>query len=235
MQRTLTGEYKLEDLRQREGSFFTRAGEFIANGRKLSGGITSNLTSSYQLINEINRDDEAYIHIIITARDGKGDRRYGGGDFWTATLSAISGNFSTAGQIVDHENGTYSVYFIAAWDEESDIKITLLHPSAAVNYLRDYVWPVFRIRWEGHFKHGNKSSQTICTIASTSEQWDCNKCVFSHPLALGNHVFVCEVPDGNLSCDSLIFYGNPQHAQSSRRLQKVVKQLQSGHAYFFTR
>ena len=231
---THTGEYKIEDLRQSGGSFLTQAKEFIANGRKLnSGGITSHFKSSYKLMNEINRDDGSYIHIHITARDDKGDRRYGGGDFWTATLSAVSGNFSTVGQIVDHENGTYSVYFIAAWDEESDIKITLLHPSAAVDYLRDYVWPVFRIRWEGRFNDGNKSSQTICTIASTSEQGDGNKCVFSHPLALGNHVFVCEVPDRNLSCDSFINYGN---LQRSERLQnEVVKQLRSGHEYLFTR
>ena len=220
------------DMLDTNSSIVRRTGEFIANARRgNNSGITSHATSSYQLMNVVNRDEGTYLQIHITARDDIGHERHGGGDFWIATLSALSGNFSTAGRIVDHDNGTYSVYFLAAWQEESHVNITLIHPSAAVEFLQDHVWTVFRIRYEGLYKRDGNESQTNCTLVSTSERWDESKCIYSHPLALGNHVFVCDVPDKNLSCYDLACYGN---AQSSKQLQiELEKQLITGNEYLF--
>ena len=186
-------------------------------------------------MNILHRDEGSYLHIHINARDDADQPRHGGGDFWTATLSAESGNLSTAGRIVDHENGTYSVFFIVAWGGISNVNITLIHPSAAVNYLRNHVWTQFRVYYDGHFKRGKNESNTNCTVVSTSEVWGGgdNKCVFSHPLALGNHVFICEMPDNGLPCDSLLYYGHSNSGTSHELQTLVEKQLMKGHEDLF--
>ena len=219
-------------MRDTNSSIIERTGQFIRNAvSRNSTGITSHVKSSYEVVNAINREEGAYLQIHITARDDLGQQRQGGGDFWTATLSAVNGQYSTAGRIVDHENGTYSVYFISAWKEASDVNITLIHNSAAVAYMKDGVWPVFRIRYEGYFEKGNATSQTNCTVASTSEQLDEDKCVYSHPSALGNYVFVCDIPDKGLSCESLVSYGN--NDESDRLQVEVERQILTGNEYLF--
>ena len=232
LNKSIAGDYKIGDLRQTNCSFISRANDFIKNVRSgNTGGITSHLTSTYQLMNIVHRDEGSYLHIHITARDDADQPRHGGGDLWTATLSAVSGNLSTAGRIVDHVNGTYSVFFLVAWGGISNVNIILIHPSAAVEYLRNHVWIHVRVYYDGHFKRGKDESKTNCTVVSTSEVWDGDKCVFSHPLALGNHVFICEMPDDGIPCNSLIYYGQ---SETSFKLQnQVEQQLMKGHEHLF--
>ena len=90
------------DMRDTNSSIVRRTGEFIANAlRGNNSGITSHATSSYQLMNVVNRDEGTYLHIHIMARDDIGHERHGGGDFWMATLSALSAlfNLGTLGRI----------------------------------------------------------------------------------------------------------------------------------------
>ena len=224
--------YKVGDMRDTNSSIIKRTGEFITNVRiGNSSGITSHLTSSYQLINVVNRDEGMYLHIHITVRDDIGHERHGGGDFWMATLTALSGNFSTAGRVVDHNNGTYSVYFIAVWEEESHVKIILIHPSAALEFLRDQVWTQFRIVYEALYSRDGNKFISNCSVVSTSELWDDPKCIYSHPLALGNHVFVCGVPDKNMSCSDMFCYGNSK--ASSKVQEDIWKQLITGNEDLF--
>ncbi len=215
-------------------SFFATNEDIIRRGQKLSsGGITSVNGSSYEIINTHRTDEGDFLHLRIIARDRNKHPRHSGGDFWTATLTSASGNYSTSGKIEDHFNGTYSVYFISAWDGRSYLNISLIHASETVQYLRYVVWPIFRLYYDGYYILGNIESRSVCTIVSTSEHW-LDKCVYSHPEALGNHLFICDIPDNkNLSCANFVDYGQVKGGKRLELEGKVVRKLYFGKERLF--
>ncbi|XP_035671690.1 NXPE family member 4-like [Branchiostoma floridae] len=73
---------------------------------------------------------------IVTARDQEGRPKTYGGDFFRARLIRDgSPQASSAGHIIDHDNGTYTVEFPLHWLGNVRIKIQLVHPSEAVKVL----------------------------------------------------------------------------------------------------
>ncbi|XP_072021311.1 NXPE family member 2-like [Amphiura filiformis] len=231
------GVVEIGNLRNKNMSFFAVNEDIIENGiRGNSSGSTSPVTSSYEILGNIHTDNGDFVHILITARDENGQRKLGGGDLWTATLTSKSGNYSTSGRIEDYSNGTYSVYFIAAWSAKSMINITLVHSSESAQYLKYNIWPTCRLYFTGFYISGNTEDTSICTIASTSENWY-NKCEYTHPTALGNHLFLCDMPGKNLSCKNLIDYGQEQtnnKTQIQENQDNQVKKLLHGNEFLFT-
>ncbi|XP_072020349.1 NXPE family member 4-like [Amphiura filiformis] len=73
-------------------------------------GTTSAETSYYKLLNPTDIKVGDIIHFAVIVQDANKRKRVGGGDFWLATLSSDKNpNASTAGKIVDYDNGTYSI------------------------------------------------------------------------------------------------------------------------------
>ena len=168
-----------------------------------SMNITSAKTSSYEIVTG-NQEKPALgdiIHLKITARDINKRPRTGGEDFWFATLT--SNNASTSGKVVDYQNGTYSVYFIAGWEGWADINITLVHSSDAVRFLRNVMWNHMRVEWTGGYGSANGSkANASCSLALSGDTTWTDMCEYPNSNALGKAIFICTKQEG-FSCDTL--------------------------------
>ena len=213
-------------------STFLRANKDIIKAAVTTrSGITSADASSYHVINYNydNGNPYNYVHVRIFARDDNYRPRLGGGDFWTALM--FSDKFRTSGHVVDHENGTYSVFFVRAWEGEAHINITLIHSSAATQYIKTFIWPTFRLMYEGTFQQGDITEHAFCTILSSSDVWlDNPKCVYQSKTSLGNHVFTCDTPK-KLPCSSLVRYGNTPSSNIPQ--SKIMSSLLKGKKMLF--
>ena len=139
----------------------------------------------------------------ITCRHDNGTVLETGGDFWFATLtSSAKPKASTAGRVVDNNNGTYDVYLYAGWSGKAQLKLTRVLNREAVIYMNSVVWPaVDRMVWQGHFKIPGKSKSVVglCKLRKHGN-WT-GMCEYPHPKALGKTVFICDKPPG-ANCNS---------------------------------
>ncbi|XP_002733001.2 NXPE family member 4-like [Saccoglossus kowalevskii] len=167
-----------------------------------SMGRTSN-TSYYKLIgsnNAIYRGD--FIHLMIVAKDNNGSQRRYGGDIWIAKMYNTDFNFGTTGKVIDHNNGTYSVYFYAGWSGTVTLEILLALQREAITWMKTFHRPQeHRVLWIGIFDDGKRIERTTCYIQREG-LWE-NKCEYPHISALGDTTFLCDPPKyshcGNLS------------------------------------
>ncbi|XP_071943060.1 NXPE family member 4-like isoform X2 [Antedon mediterranea] len=142
-----------------------------------------------------------FFSLIIQTRDRFGRNCTRGGDFFYTTINSKTKTKSNnaAGKITDFKNGTYEVLFFAGWPGVIGISIILVHPSEAVDFIEEIIWPMEkRIRWKGFFQR-KRAEVTDCSFSKTTLL---NKCNYSHPLALGETAFYCDKPNVS-SCDSL--------------------------------
>ncbi|XP_072039578.1 NXPE family member 3-like [Amphiura filiformis] len=116
---------------------------------------------------------------------------------------------STAGRVIDHENGTYSVYFYAAWNGTATINITLVHPNKAVEFMHDIFTDTGpKVFWSATYKNMTTLSQLKKTNKFDTSCWitrsnDTNRfCEYPSPNGLGNYTFVC-IPPKDRKCRSL--------------------------------
>ncbi|XP_072022850.1 NXPE family member 4-like [Amphiura filiformis] len=195
-----------------------------------SMGTTSAETSYYKLLNPTDIKVGDIIHFAVIVQDANKRKRVGGGDFWLATLSSDKNpNASTAGKIVDYDNGTYSVYFVAAWNGSAKVQISLVHNSDATCFL-DSLWNTQRILWTASYNIGNKKTDTSCfLITSGISTWN-NMCEYPNPKALGKTGFMCEKRNG-FPCSSLN-HGSPSTNQKKHMIDEI-KGLVKGHEKLF--
>ncbi|XP_033105485.1 NXPE family member 1-like [Anneissia japonica] len=162
-------------------------------------GLIDVKKSVFNLTRQIIRRGETF-SIIINAHDQYGRQRVRGGDFLFATLTSTDS--STAGKVIDFNNGTYEVIFFAAWTGTTKINIILVHTFEALHFLKTVLWPMEkRVFWTGTFAHNHHSEFTLCEVKSVGT-WD-NKCEFPEPGALGGNTLLCEKPK-TLPCSSLV-------------------------------
>ncbi|XP_033107150.1 uncharacterized protein LOC117109031 [Anneissia japonica] len=148
--------------------------------------------------------------VIIETRDSNDRHRLKGGDFWMANIRSRQAN--AAGKVIDFKNGTYEVVFFAAWAGNVSIEIILVHPSETTDFIENSVWPMKdRALWKGSFVSGNTSNgRTACRFRIKGEEDLQDKCEWSHPLAIGKTVFVCDKPK-TLGCDTLFHLKSSSH------------------------
>ncbi|XP_072022022.1 NXPE family member 3-like [Amphiura filiformis] len=168
--------------------------------------VTNPEFSNYRLIKSGKRITKgSFIHVAIEARSESQQLMSSGGDFWFATMSANDPHeASTAGRVIDHENGTYSVYFYAAWSGTAEINVTLVHPSKAVEFMNDTLWDIGpKVFWSATYKNftilshlKNKANKfyTSCWITRSNDTNIKTLCEFPSPNGLGNYTFVCRPP-----------------------------------------
>ncbi|XP_033640967.1 NXPE family member 4-like [Asterias rubens] len=190
--------------------------------------ITSHTKTNVQLISprgHIQVGD--IIKYRIQTRDSEGRDRVIGGDFWYATLNSANPQASTAGYVADYNNGTYEVTFLAAWAGQAEFKLILVHPSEAVNHLRNVVWPAEeRVIWNGYFKHKNKKEETTTCFLRSSRPWT-GLCQYPSHNALGKTILVCQKPK-ELSCDDFTSYNT-----NWDKCNQTVNKLTQGVQYLF--
>ena len=157
--------------------------------------ISSNKCAFLKLFILVNSSisEGELVHIFVTARDDKNESMSSGGDFWLAVMSAHDNRASTAGRVVDYTNGTYSIYFYAAWSGRANISIVLYHPSKAVQYIRDKFWKVeSKMFWNAQFNvKSKKNSTTLCCLVSPNSSMEYS-CLYPALDALGNYTLGCK-------------------------------------------
>ena len=194
---------------------------------------TSSSKSTYELRNGNTFHVGDIIHIGIIARDTNGRLRVSGGDFFFATLSSFTNpKASISGKIVDYDNGTYSVYFLAAWSGQAEINITLVHSSEATNFLKDTAWNQVRVQWTAIYTYKAQTADTLCEVVTAGTHTWKDMCEYPNPQALGKTSFMCQRIKG-FPCSSITHYGNSRRATS--RMLDHNKGIVKGHEHLFLR
>lgn len=105
-------------------------------------GLTSIKTTTVRLV-EPSLDDVKLgdvLHFVIQSKDDGGSPRPSGGDFWLPVMRGKTDEgfeTSMAGRVVDHKNGSYSIYFIAAWVGNASIEVVLAMTAEAVDWFEN--------------------------------------------------------------------------------------------------
>ncbi|XP_033102829.1 NXPE family member 3-like [Anneissia japonica] len=135
-----------------------------------------------------------------------------GGDFFFAISNSIrvgKENFSTAGKVIDHLNGSYSFYFTAAWSGPTNISILRVHSSEAVEWIREIMWTVERrLFWKGIYKCQQKlQEETLCYVdrQNTNNDNSSKLCLYRNVEALGKTTLTCRKP-AICNCSQLSSY-----------------------------
>ncbi|XP_072045527.1 NXPE family member 4-like [Amphiura filiformis] len=181
-----------------------RPSDKVTADDSVSLGETNAANCRYHVLNNGSISKGDIVKIRIDARDKYNQARFVGGDFWFAWLDSKKPVASTAGKIIDHNNGTYLVSFLAAWAGHADINIILVHPSDATTFMKEVFWNTDKkIFWQGYYRSPKATQTVLCTIQSPGI-WE-NKCTYPRPVANGRTSFVCDKPPG-LPCSSLAQY-----------------------------
>ncbi len=194
-------------------------------------GVTSALNSTYRLVQkELHVGDTA--HFIIQAKDSKGRHQVTGGDFWFPVLTSDIGAYPvkggrTAGRVVDHNNGTYSVFFYLGWEGITYVHMTLASPSDATKWLREKYWPTEkRVLWAGTFTANDTSvfEESVCFILRNVTSRDL--CVIGHnQKAMGLTALYCQKPQ-TFTCDdfgTLSVHGKLTDRRTKQLLRGNIK------------
>ncbi|XP_006811296.2 NXPE family member 1-like [Saccoglossus kowalevskii] len=184
----------------------------VTNG---SFGMTSIVKSRiYPRNNYYTQGD--YVVVTFEAFDHNGRERLMGGDFLMAVMFNRTLGKSTAGRVVDHYNGTYSIYFYAAWVGYSEFNVTLHTTREALQWLTTvYRPPEERTKWNATFKDGLRKYRVECSLR-TGAPWN-NSCEFTKPNTFGQYRIICNKP----------MYGSCQQLYS---IEMTTPSLNSGAA-----
>ncbi|KAM8884748.1 LOW QUALITY PROTEIN: NXPE family member 3-like [Synchiropus picturatus] len=130
------------------------------------------------------------LRVTITMKDFLGKPKKTGGDVLVARVHNSVLQAGVAGQVIDHENGSYTATFPLLWTGKATIEVTLLHPSEAVTVIRRlnkdnpdrvYFKSVFRLNSISEIMNCNfclrPTNLPVCdfTDLRTGEPWFCFK------------------------------------------------------------
>ncbi|XP_006822623.1 NXPE family member 3-like [Saccoglossus kowalevskii] len=143
----------------------------------------------------------SYISVLIETRDDNDRKRIRGGDFFTAVMTNTALKKSTAGRIKDYGNGTYAVYFYAAWSGQAHVTIKLSYTREAINYLKDTMKTKEGLMgFDANFTNGKISESSRCSLINEGV-WH-NMCEYTNANSLGKTVLLCIKPL-RLECSDL--------------------------------
>ncbi|XP_077868145.1 NXPE family member 3-like [Saccoglossus kowalevskii] len=142
-----------------------------------------------------------YVCVIIETFDENGRKRNRGGDFFTANMKNEELEKSTAGRIIDHGNGTYSVYFYAAWSGAAEINIALSFTREAINYIKDTLKTKEElVGFSANYTDGRRIEEARCSLINEGA-WK-HRCEYTNKISLGKTVFACQKPE-HYNCDQI--------------------------------
>ncbi|XP_076147653.1 NXPE family member 3-like isoform X4 [Alosa pseudoharengus] len=137
------------------------------------------------------------LHATIFARDFTGMPKHYGGDFFQAKVYSDTLKASVFGEVLDHQNGTYSARFTLPWVGKALVAIRLIHSSEGVQVLKrirdsSYIYylgffvgknpqgarveekAICNIKWEGLVLPG-EGERCEYKDARTGATWHCRK------------------------------------------------------------
>ncbi|XP_072550511.1 NXPE family member 3-like [Salminus brasiliensis] len=167
--------------------------------------ITSPNTSSYALLNP----RESYrvgdrITVIITARDGLKNPKTYGGDFFQAKLFNKELKASVFGQVVDHDNGIYTVTFRLLWEGLASVSIRMIHSSEAVEVLgRHRERDPDKVYFFGVFRGDGQEEQVVCNAQTSIRLVQDSSCCCEYRLGTIGETWFCRKPK-SLPCSAWV-------------------------------
>ena len=198
------------------------------------------ITSAKQSIFHIHQDTAIIspgdtFKVLLEAYDINGRLQRSGGDFWFALLHTPNFNFSTSGTVIDHDNGTYSIYFYAGVEGTLNINITLVHPAEALSWLRDvYIPDENCFTWDGKFIYQNITMISQCQVHHIKDDYQFDKehfCYYGYgSQGIGHSALVCERPSNKTDCYTLEYL--TAHGGETA-LDSPVDNLLKGNEYLF--
>ncbi|XP_072176384.1 NXPE family member 3-like [Diadema setosum] len=144
------------------------------------------------------------LELVIQARNGLNQTKSYGGDYFRARIFTKNQTFaassSTDGEVIDHDNGTYSALFTLKWSGVVNIEVTLVHPSEAVHVLQQVQTEGFvEAQYLGGFRVTANSSHVEATLCDSALQTQHGPlCNFTD--ANSGSPWFCVKPQ-NLSCE----------------------------------
>nr|XP_006812757.1 PREDICTED: NXPE family member 4-like [Saccoglossus kowalevskii] len=143
------------------------------------------------------------VHIVVEAYDKYGNARKKGGDFLQAIMSNKKLVKSTAGRVLDYGNGTYSVYFYAAWAGQASIDVIKPFSREFILYMNNVLrHKELRIPRDGDFGDGVNTYKGVCYLIH-DRRWE-NMCTYENKNSLGQTVLVCDKPKDPLQCKDIV-------------------------------
>ncbi|XP_035681961.1 NXPE family member 3-like isoform X1 [Branchiostoma floridae] len=136
----------------------------------------------------------------VIARDGNKRRKMYGGDYFTAVLRDKVKKASTTGRVQDHGNGLYTVSFLLSFPGKVTLEVQLVHPSEAVQLLRELREVPNKRTWSCVFKSKPEDVRANCTLLANRSLDLSSQCDFSVKNTSRN--WFCAKPKGT-SCDSI--------------------------------
>ena len=134
------------------------------------------------------------------------------------------------GEVLDHQNGTYSARFILPWPGQASVAVRLVHSSEAVQVLKQHrSTDSNRIYFHGFFvgkdSHGAQVQETmVCNIkwpgvvlSPTAH----NNCCCEYQDARTGLTWQCRQPRA-LPCDALMYHSIGGYANRMTPLEKVL-------------
>nr|XP_006820525.1 PREDICTED: NXPE family member 3-like [Saccoglossus kowalevskii] len=164
-------------------------------------GQTSVFKTRATLQSDKNIYKGTFIRISIVTFDDNGRSRNKGGDFFSARMSNDYLQKSTAGRVIDHGNGTYSVYFYAAWAGKARITIALTFVREFIHYIKDSLKTKEQLlEFTGTYLDKNVTEETTCRLINEGVWSD--MCEYTNQNSIGKTVLVCNKPK-NIDCSKL--------------------------------
>ncbi|XP_019623391.1 PREDICTED: NXPE family member 3-like [Branchiostoma belcheri] len=140
------------------------------------------------------------LELEVVARDGNKRPKVYGGDYFRAVLRDKSQTASTTGAVRDHGNGLYTISFLLSFPGKVTPEVQLVHPSEAVQFLREFREVPNKRRWSCAFKFTGEDATTMCTLLSNRPLPLSSQCDFSVPNT--SRTWFCEKPK-TASCDRI--------------------------------
>ncbi|XP_033111403.1 NXPE family member 3-like [Anneissia japonica] len=117
------------------------------------------------------------IHVIIQARDQLKTNKKIGGDYFRAKIynTKLKASAPTDGEVIDHNNGSYSAYFTVRWRGSTFINVQLVHSSEAVAAMKRVreANPI-RMVYNGIFQQKKAKVNGQCHVQLSSANELCN-------------------------------------------------------------
>ncbi|XP_066288319.1 NXPE family member 4-like [Branchiostoma lanceolatum] len=166
------------------------------------GWVTHPKYTSVKIINSkptYHVGDTLVLEVI--ARDSNKRRKVYGGDYLRAVLRDKAQKASTTGRVRDHGNGRYTVSFLLSFPGRVKPVIQLIHPSEAVQLLKELREIPNKRRWSCAFK-GKRRRDVLkkCTLLPSRSLPLPSQCDFS--VLNTSRTWFCEKPT-TTSCDKI--------------------------------
>ncbi|XP_041964332.1 NXPE family member 3-like isoform X2 [Alosa sapidissima] len=164
--------------------------------------VINNFNGTYYVGNELLA--------TIVAKDFTGVPKHYGGDFFQAKVFSNELKANVFGEVMDHQNGTYTARFILPWEGTMSVAVRLIHSSEAVLVLKKHRnTDSDRVYFHGYFVGKTTQGTHVVQRVECNIKWDGvvlstqrNCCCEYHDIRTGL-TWQCHKPS-ILPCDALL-------------------------------